>query len=189
MGRLMGVTVNVVLKSFYYAQNWQNIFVSHNPIKYMHDFFLPRSLDFSQLLHTYIVRSLSFSLLPHNSNKRKNNKYTAQCHSTHTCIGILYSNCIIVIVEQEELGTNRNCNCDMTFTFCAGQNRISSFTTLVSAAYSCYPCHPWVCAVAEGGRRHTTTGDYAFTTLNEGSLEVSVVLRGQTLSLQDHLYL
>lgn len=93
-------------------------------------------------------------------------------------------------MHQEELGTNRNCNCDMAFTFCAGQNRISSFTTLVSATYSCYPCHPWVCAVAEGGRRHTTTGDYAFTTLNEGSLEVSVVLRGQTLlSLQDHLYL
>lgn len=97
MGRLMGVTVNVVLKSFYYAQNWQNIFVSHNPIKYMHDFFLPRSLDFSQLLHTYIVRSLSFSLLLHNSNKRKNNKYSAMPQHTYmhryTIFKLHYCNC------------------------------------------------------------------------------------------------
>lgn len=146
------------------------------------------SISPSCYIHTYIVRSLSFSLLPHNSNKRKNNKYSAMPQHTYmhryTIFKLHYCNC-----APGGVGTNRNCNCDMAFTFCCGQNRISSFTTLVSATYSCYPCHPWVCAVAEGGRRHTTTGDYAFTTLNEGSLEVSVVLRGQTLSLQDHLYL
>lgn len=108
MGRLMGVTVNVVLKSFYYAQNWQNIFVSHNPIKYMHDFFLPRSLDFSQLLHTYIVRDPFRSCYCHTILTRERITSTAQCtnvHYTHTytCLGP-HSNCIIVIVHQEELG-------------------------------------------------------------------------------------